>query len=80
MIMRTIFSAFRFVAVFVFLASAISPASAQGDEQRLAEAKIQISNYLRYFKFETTVSTKEIDRLADDSLQIGLTVRQFAES
>lgn len=63
--MRTILSTFRFVAVSVFLASAVIPASAQGDDQRLAEAKTQISNYLRYFKFETKVSTKESDRLAE---------------
>src|SRR5262245_24767946 len=65
MIMRTILSAFRFVAVLVFLTGAVIPASAQGNEQRMAEAKTQISNYLHYFKFEEKFSAKEIDRLAE---------------
>jgi pimeloyl-ACP methyl ester carboxylesterase len=65
MFMRTLFSAFRTAVAVVLMASAVIPASAQGDEQRLAEAKAQTVSYLRYFKFESKVSAKEIDRLAE---------------
>ncbi|HKQ79638.1 MAG TPA: DUF2911 domain-containing protein [Blastocatellia bacterium] len=63
--MRTLHSALRAAAAIVLMACAIIPASAQGDEQRLAEAKSQTGAYLRYFKFESKFSAKEIDRLAE---------------
>src|SRR5262249_58497596 len=63
--MRTLFSASRAAAAVVLMAGAIIPASAQGDEQRMAEAKTQTASYLRYFKFESKFSPKEIDRLAE---------------
>src|SRR5262249_5266661 len=63
--MRTLFSAFRAAAAVLLMGSAIIPASAQGDEQRLAEAKTQTASYLRYFKFESKFAPKEIDRLAE---------------
>ncbi len=63
--MRTLFSAFRAAAAVVLMAIAVISASSQGDEQRLAEAKAQTLVYLRYFKFESKFSAKEIDRLAD---------------
>ena len=63
--MRTLFSVFRAAASVVLMAGAIMPASAQGDDQRLAEAKAQNASYLRYFKFESKFSAKEIDRLAE---------------
>jgi len=63
--MRTLFSTFRAAAAVVLMAGAIIPASAQGDEQRLAEAKTQTASYLRYFKFESKFSAKEVDRLAE---------------
>ena|GEM_PF-142331 len=63
--MHTLFSAFRAAAAVVLMASAVISASAQGDEQRLADAKSQISSYLRYFSFESKFSSKEIDRLAE---------------
>src|SRR5262249_35539798 len=63
--MRTLFSTFRAAAAVVLMAGAIIPASAQGDEQRLAEAKTQTASYLRYFKFDSKFSAKEIDRLAE---------------
>jgi pimeloyl-ACP methyl ester carboxylesterase len=63
--MRTFLSAFRAAASVVLMAGAIIPASAQGDDQRLAEAKAQTASYLRYFKFESKFSAKEIDRLAE---------------
>jgi len=65
--MRTLFSAFRAAAAVVLMAGAVISASAQGDERRLAEAKAQIGDYLRYFKFESKFSAKEIDRLVNDS-------------
>src|SRR5882672_5194589 len=63
--MRTLLSAFRAAAAVLLMAIAVISASAQGDEQRLAEAKAQIGDYLRYFKFESKFSAKEIDRLAE---------------
>jgi len=63
--MRTLFSVFRAATAVVLMAGAVIPASAQGDEQRLAEAKAQTASYLRYFKFESKFSAKEIDRLAE---------------
>jgi pimeloyl-ACP methyl ester carboxylesterase len=63
--MRTLFFAFRAAASVVLMAGAIMPASAQGDDQRLAEAKVQTASYLRYFKYESKFSPKEIDRLAE---------------
>jgi pimeloyl-ACP methyl ester carboxylesterase len=63
--MRTLFYAFRAAAAVVLMAAAVLPASAQGDERRLAEAKAQTVSYLRYFKFESKFSAKEIDRLAE---------------
>src|SRR5262245_9697798 len=63
--MRTLLSAFRSAAAVALIAGAVIQASAQSDEQRLAEAKTQTGNYLRYFKFESKFSAKEIDRLAE---------------
>jgi pimeloyl-ACP methyl ester carboxylesterase len=63
--MRTLLSVFQAAAAVVLMAGAIIPASAQGDDQRLAEAKAQTASYLRYFKFESKFSAKEIDRLAE---------------
>jgi pimeloyl-ACP methyl ester carboxylesterase len=63
--MHTLLSAFRAAAAVLLMAGAVIPASAQGDEQRLAEAKAQTVSYLRYFKFESKFSPKEIDRLAE---------------
>ena len=63
--MRTFPSAFRAAASVVLMAGAIILASAQGDDQRLAEAKVQTASYLRYFKYESKFSPKEIDRLAE---------------
>jgi len=63
--MRTLFSALRSAATVVLMVSAVISASAQGDEQRMAEAKAQIGAYLRYFKFESKLAPKEIDRLAE---------------
>jgi pimeloyl-ACP methyl ester carboxylesterase len=63
--MRILLSAFRAAAAVALIAGAIIPASAQSDEQRLAEAKAQIGSYLRYFKFESKFSPKEADRLAE---------------
>jgi pimeloyl-ACP methyl ester carboxylesterase len=63
--MRILFSVFRAAAAVVLAASVVIPASAQGDGQRLAEAKAQIGDYLRYFKFESKFSAKEVDRLAE---------------
>jgi pimeloyl-ACP methyl ester carboxylesterase len=63
--MRTLLSAFRAAAAVVLMAGAVISASAQGDEQRLAEANAQTLSYLRYFKFESKFSAKEIDRLAE---------------
>jgi pimeloyl-ACP methyl ester carboxylesterase len=65
MFMRTLLSVFRAAAAVLLMAGAVMPASAQGDEQRLAEAKAQAVSYLRYFKFESKFSAKEIDRLAE---------------
>jgi pimeloyl-ACP methyl ester carboxylesterase len=63
--MRTFLSVFCAAASIVLMAGAIIPASAQGDDQRLAEAKVQTASYLRYFKYESKFSPKEIDRLAE---------------
>ena len=63
--MRTFLSAIRVAASVVLMAGAIIPASAQGDDQRLAEAKAQTASYLRYFKYESKLAPKEIDRLAE---------------
>src|SRR5262245_37766836 len=49
--MRTLLSVFHAAAAVVLMAGAVIPASAQSDEQRLAEAKAQTASYLRYFKF-----------------------------
>ena len=68
--MRTLLSALRATAAVVLMAGAVIPASAQGDEQRLAEAKAQTASYLRYFKFESKFSQKEIDRLAELRVKI----------
>ncbi|HKE04824.1 MAG TPA: hypothetical protein VKE91_12250, partial [Blastocatellia bacterium] len=68
--MRTLFSASRAAAAVVLMAGAIIPASAQGDEQRLAEAKTQTASYLRYFKFESKLAPKEIDRLAELQVKV----------
>src|SRR5262249_49372733 len=68
--MRTFLSAFRAAAAVVLMASAIIPASAQGDERRLAEAKAKIGSYLRYFKFESKLAPKEIDRLAELQVKV----------
>src|SRR5262245_25666419 len=68
--MRTLFSVFRAAASVVLMAGAIIPASAQGDEQRLAEAKAQTASYLRYFKFESKFSAKDIDRLAELRMKV----------
>ncbi|HEX2490614.1 MAG TPA: alpha/beta fold hydrolase, partial [Blastocatellia bacterium] len=63
--MRTFLSVFCAAASVVLMAGAIIPASAQGDDQRLAEAKVQTASYLRYFKYESKLAPKEIDRLAE---------------
>src|SRR5262249_34129319 len=68
--MHTLFSAFRAADAAVLMMGAIIPVSAQGDEQRLAEAKAQTLSYLRYFKFESKLSAKEIDRLAELRLKV----------
>jgi pimeloyl-ACP methyl ester carboxylesterase len=68
--MRTFLSVFRASASVVLMAGAIIPASAQGDDQRLAEAKVQTASYLRYFKYESKFSPKEIDRLAELRVKI----------
>jgi pimeloyl-ACP methyl ester carboxylesterase len=65
MFMRTLLSAFRAAAAVVLIAGAVILAIAQGDEQRLAEAKTQMGGYLRYFKFESKFSAKEVERLAE---------------
>jgi pimeloyl-ACP methyl ester carboxylesterase len=70
MFMRTLLSAFRAAAAVLLIAGAVIPASAQGDEGRLAEAKAQTVSYLRYFKFESKFSAKEIDRLAELRVKI----------
>jgi len=62
--MRTLFYGFRAAAAVLLIGGAIIPASAQSDDQRLAEAKTQTASYLRYFKFESKFSQQEIDRLA----------------
>ena len=54
--MRTLLSAFRAAAAVVLMASAVILAIAQGDDQRLAEAKAQTASYLRYFKFESKLA------------------------
>src|SRR5262245_13605738 len=64
-LMRTLLSGFRSVTAVVLMASAVMPASAQIDEQRLAEAKSQTVRYLLYFNFESKFSANEIDRLAE---------------
>jgi pimeloyl-ACP methyl ester carboxylesterase len=63
--MQKFFSAFRAVATALLTTFAVISASAQGDEQRLAEARAQTASYIRYFKFESKLSAKEIDRLAE---------------
>jgi pimeloyl-ACP methyl ester carboxylesterase len=68
--MRTLFSFFRAAASVALMAGAIIPASAQGDDQRLAEAKAQTASYIRYFKFESKFSAKEIDRLAELRMKV----------
>lgn len=67
--MRTLFSAFR-AAAAVVMAGAVISVLAQGDERRLAESKAQTLSYLRYFKFESKFSAKEIDRLAELRLKV----------
>jgi pimeloyl-ACP methyl ester carboxylesterase len=68
--MRTFLSAFRAAAAVALMASAVMLVLAQGDEKRLAEAKAQTVSYLRYFKFESKFSMKEIDRLAELRVKI----------
>ncbi|HEY7183940.1 MAG TPA: hypothetical protein VIC84_21085, partial [Blastocatellia bacterium] len=68
--MRTFLSAFRAAVAVVLTAGAVVSVLAQGDEQRLAEAKAQTLGYLRYFKFESKFSPKEIDRLAELRVKI----------
>jgi pimeloyl-ACP methyl ester carboxylesterase len=68
--MRTFLSAFRAAVAVVLTAGAVVSVLAQGDEQRLAEAKAQTLSYLRYFKFESKFSPKEIDRLAELRVKI----------
>jgi pimeloyl-ACP methyl ester carboxylesterase len=67
--MRTLFSAFR-AAAAVVMAGAVISVLAQGDERGLAESKAQTLSYLRYFKFESKFSAKEIDRLAELRLKV----------
>jgi pimeloyl-ACP methyl ester carboxylesterase len=68
--MRTLFSAFRAAVAVVLMTGAVIPVLAQGDEQRLAEAKAQTIRYLQYFKFESKFSAQEIDRLAELRVKI----------
>src|SRR4029434_596867 len=63
--MRALFSALSAAAAVLLMAGAVIPIAAQSDEQRLAEAKAQTASYLRYFKFESKLAPKEIDRLAE---------------
>jgi pimeloyl-ACP methyl ester carboxylesterase len=68
--MRTLLSVFQAAAAVVLMAGAVIPASAQSDEQRLAEAKTQTASYLRYFKFESKFTPKEVDRLAELRMKV----------
>src|SRR5262245_53891679 len=61
-----LFSPRAVALAFVLTALTVTAFAQQStDAQRLAEAKVWVSDYLRYYKYESKFSAQETDRLAE---------------